>query len=287
MATKRKAVNEKTCSSISEFTTSIEDLLRANTHPAVGNWYRGIGSIKHTLTPSLFRHPQNKTIEELMQLEATMLQDFERSSILHSERMSSSDEDGRMRTLFIMQHYGIPTRLLDWTPNPFISLYFALTSASPDAKGIYQTDAAVWVLDPVKWNRSALEFQNHGNSGPLVHSDALEGYAPRAFRSGGFGSTAIKSLQLYPSCLYGITNNARMFAQRGVFTIFGRNVDSMERQFANGSFPAESLTKIVIPSEKIAEILAMLLKLGYTDSVTYPDLSGLAMEIKRYHGFRV
>ncbi|MBB1651683.1 hypothetical protein A9976_19815 [Delftia sp. UME58] len=78
-----------------------------------------------------------------------------------------------------------------------------------------------------------------------------------------------------------------MFAQRGVFTIFGQRVESMEQQFVAGNFLKDSLTKIIIPAGKIAEMLAMLLKLGYTDSVTYPDLSGLAMEIKRYHGFRV
>lgn len=287
MATRRKTPSERRCTTISEFTNAIEELLKANGHSSIGNWYRGIGSVKYNLIPSLFRHSHYKNIEDLMRLEATMLQDFERSSVLHSEKISSIDDDGRMRTLFIMQHYGVPTRLLDWTPNPFISLYFSLTSASTDDKGNYKADAAVWVLDPVKWNATALEQTGHGQAGPLVHSDALEGYAPRAFKSGGFGSTAIKSLQLYPACLYGITNNARMFAQRGVFTIFGKNVASMESQFSSGNFQDDSLTKIVIPAENIGDLLSKLLKLGYTDSVTYPDLSGLAMEIKRYHGFRV
>lgn len=286
MVTARKSVKEHQCNSISEFTAKVEKLLSGAATSPIGNWYRGIGSTTYSLTPSLFRHPSKNKIEDLMKLEATMLQDFERSSVLHAEKISSIDPDGRMRSLFIMQHYGVPTRLLDWTPNPFISLYFALTTAKISS-GAYADDAAVWVLNPVAWNKVALKATDHGDRGPLVHSDALEGYAPRVYLSGGFEPTAIPSLQESPACLYGITNNARMFAQRGVFTIFGKSTASMEDQFSDGGFGTSDLVKIVIPAKSIESMLSMLLRLGYTDSVTYPDLAGLAMEIKRSRGFGV
>jgi hypothetical protein len=47
---------------------------------------------------------------------------------------------------FLMQHSGVPTRLLDWTDSALLALFFALNSNSlaPDDK----EDAVVWMLDP-------------------------------------------------------------------------------------------------------------------------------------------
>ena len=77
--------------------------------------------------------------------------------------------------MFFMQHYGVPTRLLDWTENPFVAIYFALVSME-DIKNV---DAAIWMCDPVAWNRAALEHISFNGavldqSSPILDHTCLE-----------------------------------------------------------------------------------------------------------------
>jgi FRG domain len=134
------------------------------------SWYRGCRDKDHKLRPTLYRHKSKTKIEEISALEAELTTRFVQRSLPFLQRTLTDDWD----KLFLMQHYGVPTRLLDWTENPFVGIYFALTGMT-DSK---RTDASLWMCDPIGWNQAALEHISY-KGGVLDESNQLlRSYAP-------------------------------------------------------------------------------------------------------------
>jgi hypothetical protein len=181
-----------------------------------------------------------------------------------------------------MQHYAVPTRLLDWTENPFVGLYFAVMYAPYEVTSMgllrFSQAAALWILDPVAWNRHSLHHQSYDGGVLVPGDDALKGYRPTPSFSGMYN---------HPVALYGAHNSSRIVAQRGVFTIFGQNTNPMEKVFVTEGFPGDSLIKVTLTRKVLPEIRRSILKYGITESVVFPDLEGLSREIKRTFGFEV
>lgn len=89
-----------------------------------------------------------------------------------------------------------------------------------------------------------------------------------------------------PVAMYGSYNSPRIVAQRGTFMVFGSDLNPMETVKINSpTITDDVLSTLVIPGDKVASVLKALTSIGYTDSVIFPDLDGLAREIKRGFGF--
>jgi len=99
-------------------------------------WYRGVDNSSYTLTPSLYRYRNPIEKERLLfnLHKQSALKDL-RSNPISWERVIH------------MQHYNIPTRLLDWTTNLWIAVFFALT-VSP-------VQPCVYILNPLRLNRKS------------------------------------------------------------------------------------------------------------------------------------
>lgn len=231
-------------------------------------WFRGCRDSGHALVPSLYRRAAD-SVEELSKLESDLLLMFKsRSAPYYTQRPESDWE-----YLFLMQHFGVPTRLLDWSENSLIALYFATAPrlAQTDAA---TSDAAVWVLDPTRWNSHALDLA--GESGAIMTVDDIDiGYAPRSR----------VTMNRYPLAMYGTHNSPRIVAQRGAFTIFGADTDPLEGWYVDRNFPADSLLKVTLPASDIEGLRRSLDALGFAETMVYPDLEGLARELKRKFGF--
>ena len=257
-----------TVKTLTEFTKLIEDQLAASTNGIL--WHRGCADFdNHHLSSSLYRHRTITAADELLKLEMEMITHFKQRSVPFVARPL---EDNHWERLFFMQHFEIPTRLLDWSENPFVALYFAL-STKPDAG---DPDAVIWMLDPVAWNRKSLDHISY-TGGVLTVDDSLtDGYKPGA---------NIADMNTDSIAIYGFHNSPRIVAQRGVFTICGKDTVPMEAIYTNKNYPADSLIKVRIPKADKSSMLQSLFKVGFTHSVVYPDLAGLAKEMKHFFKF--
>jgi hypothetical protein len=186
---------ERAITSISDYL----DALRDNHDPESGaTWYRGHARSDWTLLPGFMRITTGIS-------ETTLLNRFRQSAAMLADKSPRNSFDW----MFLMQHYGVPTRLLDWSESPLVALYFAVDEFNkhPDA------DATVWCLKPTLLNRNAnIVDKVEGSYIPSFEDDELKSYATESVRQNA-------RIELLPVATIATRNNPRIQAQMGMFTI--------------------------------------------------------------------
>ena len=155
-----------------------------------------------------------------------------------------------------MQHYRVPTRLLDWTESPLVALYFAVERCSPN-------DGALWMLNPLELNRVSRISPDYDRYVPSFDDDTVSNYLPSVLR-------AEYTTRRDPIAVIGPRNTSRMQAQLGVFTIIHRDATPVE---CVGD--KNHIRKFRIPANAKCEIRKELHLLAVTQFQLFPDLQGL------------
>ena len=155
-----------------------------------------------------------------------------------------------------MRHYGVPTRLLDWTESPLVGLYFAVESE-------LSRDGALWVLRPTQLNLASSIAPRNPKYIPNFEDDVLEPYKPTALSSE-------QITELNPIAVIGPRNTPRMQAQLGTFTVFHRSPTAIENVSSG-----KHVTKYVIPASTKQEMAKDLSVLRIGRFQLCPELQSL------------
>lgn len=263
------AITEITVTSTTDL---VEQVLALGTNPITGEkrrlWHRGHTSVSHALTPSLYRKITDA--DEIFKTERRLLTRFKQRSLPY---WPAGYPQNDWEHLFAMQHYGIPTRLLDWSENLLVAMYFA---ALPPSSGDVSAQPAIWTLDPVNWNAHVRQLLDFTDIRILTtDSEELKAYAAIERE----GQDLIQRYNT-PLAIYGTHNSPRIVAQRGAFTVGGKSLDAMDTFAPDDPIV---LWKIVLDFDR-AQMISDLDSLGFTESMVFPDLVGLSKEIASSEG---
>lgn len=214
-------------------------------------WYRGHSSSDWKLVPSVHRdYSQGQ--------EYSMTTEFRMGAgTRHTQCPADTDY---ARWIALMRHFGLPTRILDWTESPLAALFFAV-----DEDAHLNQAGAVWQLNPALMNK---HFRKRKLVGVLPGGDFDDLLNP-AFDYDQENKNSAAAV-VVPEV------DLRMAMQHAVFTIHG-DPTPLESSPAGDLF----LRKFEVPAEIKLTLRSQLRALGIRRATLFPDLTNLASDLAR------
>ena len=233
------------------------------------NWFRGQSKLYNELTPGVFRPMFNGGIYDAFRpnLELEFAEEFMRKSPSITSKLPETNN--YLEWLVLMQHHGVPTRLLDWSENILVATFFAVCDN-------VSNDAELWSLHPWKLNKT-LGFWGF----PIVDkSSELKFLASEIFHSNPENLSkelGLKSRPNSPLAFLPPLKHPRMTSQQSAFTIHPSGKDT--KTIIETIEEEKYLTRYIIPKYLKRRFRRNLSALGIDYVGIFPDLEGLAKTI--------
>jgi hypothetical protein len=281
-------IQRRAAQSIAEYMKIVDELSPTT---MAGLWFRGHSKCGHRLVPGALRDVTLTTdgrgfpIREGQIVRSSgsdvtgpnperMLAEFKRQARPFVERPLMNE----FEWMFLAQHHGLPTRLLDWSTNALAALYFAVSGASaatgdgseiceeflePNSNELRDDGFAVFVIDPGSINTKILDVPD-----PIDISAVPDHWAH-------YLDPASNDKAYLPLCVTAPHISSRIRAQSGVFTLHGANIWPLD--YYDALRPL--ITKIFIPNTAGDSIANSLTKVGINRSFIYPGLDAIAYDV--------
>jgi hypothetical protein len=203
-------------------------------------FFRGQSDARWQLVPKISRlYKKGKIPDTWPRLESFILDEFQKYAAINIKR----EPKNKFEWMVIGQHYGLPTRLLDWTTNPLKAAYFAVAEYST------KRDGALFAFSPTMTIPKVSSEDDFDKNNYLI--------------------------PVFPDII-----DPRIAAQEGCFTLFPFAPDHElfrpleDTSNYDGSY--YMMLKIIIPRDKKRTIRYDLDRLGINSRILFPDLSGLS-----------
>lgn len=213
--------------------------------------FRGQADAGWSVHSSLSRHLTSFNVSAPIwpKQEARIIRVFKRKAHLYLNHVPGDEDD--FQWLSLIQHYGGPTRLLDFTWSPYVAAYFALELA--------RGDSAVFAVDTSRIGKASV-FSDLRTPG-LFQSD----YLPGTNRILTYGEPALL--------------NRRITAQHGTFLVPGV-LDLALEQLIDEVVGGDAIVKVVLSQAMRSDAMRALYKRCVENATLFPDLNGLAASLR-------
>lgn len=251
-------------------------------------FYRGHSSrVRYKLEPSLFRKDKQGNYLYLDN-EHTLYRE-----LLVSNSIDFHEDNYTLDRLVRMQHYSLPTRLLDITSNPLIALYFACKS-NPEVDGeviiltvdreqmrYFDSDTASCIANLARLPKADKDAIDHG----IEDIDQFNSQAPirrlihfvkeeKSFFEPRIEREHLRTIL----CVKGKRSNSRITSQSGAFLLFG--LDAVLNESGTDEI---GVTRITVSGK--TEILRQLDLLNINESTVFPYIENSAKYVAQKYSF--
>ena len=234
--------------------------------PFPGIWYRGLSSHRQALLPTLHRG----TIP--VRDESFIMNRFKQNAYEFLEERP----EGEWEWMFLARHHGLPSRLLDWSENCLVSLFFAAGGFGQNRSN--SADGVIWCLLPNKLNEIASNVTIRTDVLPMFSND-IE-ISPEAEFLNNYKTSVVSRLigtpSTPPAAGISIRTTKRIRAQHGVFTIH-HTEDRPINRWGDGTH----VWRFMIPNQAKGKLLSELRRSGLTLLTLFPELDNVAGEATR------
>jgi hypothetical protein len=232
--------------------------------------YRGHSDKSWQLQSTLERVLGSKFANDSERYENYALNSFK--SKFHLYDKSNERPETKLEWLSIMQHYGVPTRMLDFTTSPYVALHFALENASKDADKFF----AIYAINYREIQEMSLAYIKERNKTIAIEYNDLFYKQDKLF--GIIDKQSYEILWVVDPKI----SNLRLDRQSGCFLITGCKKLTIENLLSGNVYNNMNNLKFIIPGNFWDNIYTLLERMNINSKTIYGDLEGLSKSIKLF-----
>lgn len=231
--------------------------------------YRGHSNDSWNMQTTLERGAGSKFSKEFAEKYEKYSRD-EFSARFHLYDKENVSPKTSLEWLSLMQHYGVPTRLLDFTTSPYAALYFSLETYDTSAR----PDIALFCIDYTALMEKSLCLIAAEDNNFSETRDSIRGKQDKIFD---------EFVDRFNRNILWVTEpqrlNARIDRQAGCFLVSGNKGSRIMDLIESSEYEEVEMLKILYPGDKVESIFALLRKMNISGKSIYGDLNGLAKSL--------